>query len=78
MEKIDEFIKNVVRILNVTEGSLTLDTKLDEEKLDSLGILALSASIDNIYNVIVPVNKLRQAKTIGEVVDLVKAAADEK
>ena len=51
--------------------------KITENTFDSLGILALSAAIDDVYDVVVPVANLRRVSTIEEIFKLVEEAENE-
>lgn len=75
MEKKNELLKKIAEILDEKEINMT--DKITENTFDSLGILALSAAIDDVYDVVVPVANLRRASTIEEIFKLVEDAENE-
>lgn len=75
MEKKNELLKKIAEILYEKEINMT--DKITENTFDSLGILALSAAIDDVYDVVVPVANLRRVSTIEEIFKLVEDAENE-
>ena len=75
MEKKNELLKKIAEILDEKEINMT--DKITENTFDSLGILALSAAIDDVYDVVVPVANLRRVSTIEEIFKLVEEAENE-
>lgn len=75
MEKKNELLKKIAEILDEKEINMTY--KITENTFDSLGILALSAAIDDVYDVVVPVANLRRVSTIEEIFKLVEDAENE-
>ena len=75
MEKKNELLKKIAEILDEKEINMT--DKITENTFDSLGILALSAAIDDVYDVVVPVANLRRVSTIEEIFKLVEVAENE-
>ena len=75
MEKKNELLKKIAEILDEKEINMT--DKITENTVDSLGILALSAAIDDVYDVVVPVANLRRVSTIEEIFKLVEDAENE-
>lgn len=75
MEKKNELVKKIAEILDEKEINMT--DKITENTFDSLGILALSAAIDDVYDVVVPVANLRRVSTIEEIFKLVEDAENE-
>lgn len=75
MEKKNELLKKIAEILDEKEINMT--DKITENTFDSLGILALSAAIDDVYDVVVPVANLRRVSTIEEIFKLVEDAENE-
>lgn len=75
MEKKNELLKKIAEILDEKEIHMT--DKITENTFDSLGILALSAAIDDVYDVVVPVANLRRVSTIEEIFKLVEDAENE-
>ena len=75
MEKKNELLKKIAEILEEKEINMT--DKITENTFDSLGILALSAAIDDVYDVVVPVANLRRVSTIEEIFKLVEDAENE-
>lgn len=75
MDKKKELMKKIAEILD--EKEVSLDYELENEAFDSLGVLALSAAIDDIYDVVVSVAGLRKVKTVGEIFSLIEDAENE-
>jgi len=75
VEKKNELVKKIAEILDEKEINMT--DKITENTFDSLGILALSAAIDDVYDVVVPVANLRRVSTIEEIFKLVEDAENE-
>lgn len=75
VEKKNELLKKIAEILDEKEINMTY--KITENTFDSLGILALSAAIDDVYDVVVPVANLRRVSTIEEIFKLVEDAENE-
>lgn len=75
MEKKNELLKKIAEILDEKEINMT--DKITENTFDSLGVLALSAAIDDVYDVVVPVANLRRVSTIEEIFKLVEDAENE-
>ncbi len=67
----NEFIKHIAEILEIDSENLTGNELLDEiGNWDSLSIISYVAMVDAELNRIVSPEKLRQAKTIGDLVEL--------
>lgn len=75
MNKKKELMNKIAEILD--EKEVSLDYELENEAFDSLGVLALSAAIDDIYDVVVSVAGLRKVRTVGEIFSLVEDAENE-
>ena len=75
VEKKNELLKKIAEILDEKEINMT--DKITENTFDSLWILALSAAIDDVYDVVVPVANLRRVSTIEEIFKLVEDAENE-
>lgn len=75
MDKKKELMNKIAEILD--EKEVSLDYELENEAFDSLGVLALSAAIDDIYDVVVSVAGLRKVRTVGEIFSLVEDAENE-
>lgn len=70
----DKFIKELADILEIQDQEISETTFLRTGNWDSLAMLATISLIDEIYNVTVPGNQLRDCNTIGDVLRLVQAA----
>lgn len=77
MNKEKELIKRIAEIIDIKEENLSMEYKLDENIFDSLGILALSAAIDSVYDVVVPVKKLQSADKIADIFSFIHEALNE-
>lgn len=70
-------MKKIAAILDERVDNLSRDFVFPNNELDSLGVLALSAAIDELYDIVVPVSQLRQVTAIRDVFDLIEAELDE-
>ncbi|TYZ29946.1 acyl carrier protein [Selenomonas caprae] len=70
MEK--EFFCKLEEILEMESGMVNKDTVLPDDLWDSLAILAVSAAIDSVYNVVVPVKEIEKCNTVGVLLNLIE------
>lgn len=76
MEERKEVLENVIefaaRAYKKAASEIHEDTKISEELgVQSMQRVALSASIENEYDVMIPVARIGQFETIGDLVDYV-------
>jgi acyl carrier protein len=76
MEERKEVLANVIefasRAYNKTASEINEGTKISEELgVQSMQRVALSASIENEYDVMIPVARMGQFETIGDLVNYV-------
>ncbi len=65
-----EFVEEVANVLNETPGSLNPGTEIESlEGWDSAGLLGLIAMLDDL-GVQIDVDRLRQCKTIGDLIEI--------
>jgi acyl carrier protein len=69
-----KFIKELADILEIQDQEISETIFLRTGNWDSLAILSTISLIDELYNVTVPGNQLRECSTIGDIVRLVQAA----
>jgi len=69
-----EFIQELAEILEIQDQEISENIFLRTGNWDSLAMLATISLIDEIYNVTVPGNQLRDCNTIGDVLRLVQEA----
>ncbi len=72
------FYVNLAEILELDRDEVTAELLLQDTIWDSLVVLVLIAMIDENYNVTVPAKELLQCQSVGEIVDLVDVAVQEK
>ena len=64
-------IRQVEEIMDLEEGILSMDTRLDSlEEWDSLAVISLLALLDRSEGKSVDMRKIKQAVTVGDLVDL--------
>ncbi len=75
-EKLKEIIANV---LNLDPDEIKLEsTFLDDLGADSLDVFQIIMGIEDEYDVKVPAEKAEKITTVGEAVEMIKAAVSEK
>lgn len=72
-----EFLAELADLLEVDAEDLNDDFELDSEVFDSVAVVSTIALIDEYFDVTVNGKSLSQAKTIGEIIDLIKKAKEE-
>lgn len=77
MGKENELLEKVAEILDIKRDSLSMSYKIEEDMLDSLGVLALSAAIDEVYDKVVSVTLLRNVRQVSDIFDLIREMKDE-
>lgn len=70
--KKDIFFEQLADILDVPKEHITEDYVIEDGDWDSITTMAVSAALDEVFDVIVPVKKLRGCHSVGEIVALVK------
>lgn len=74
---IESFLNDMAELFSVNRKDLTDDFQLDvNTNWDSLTIISMIALMDDHFRVEVSGEKLRQCKSLGQVIDLVKEAPD--
>ena len=71
-----EFFERLASILDEPIEKINQDYVFGDV-WDSLTILAISATIDNIYDIIIPVKKLGKCTTVEEVLQLIDAEGED-
>ncbi|AEE91906.1 conserved protein of unknown function [Tepidanaerobacter acetatoxydans Re1] len=72
-----EFLAELADLLEVDAEDLNDDYELDSENFDSVAVVSTIALIDEYFDVTVNGKSLSQAKTVGEVMDLIKKAKED-
>ncbi|GAQ24571.1 MAG TPA: acyl carrier protein [Thermoanaerobacter sp.] len=72
-----EFLAELADLLEVDAEDLNDDYELDSENFDSVAVVSTIALIDEYFDVTVNGKSLSQAKTVGEVIDLIKKAKED-
>ncbi|MCR4745155.1 MAG: acyl carrier protein [Lachnospiraceae bacterium] len=75
-EIITNLIKFAARAFKADETALTEDTNLNELGKSSAQRVAMSASIENEYDVMIPVARFGNFETIGNLADFVLEEAE--
>lgn len=68
-----EFYEGLAEILEVEPDDIDADFELTGDNWDSLAVVSTIALIDDVYDVAIHPNKLAEAKTVGEIDELVAA-----
>ena len=72
-----EFLAELADLLEVDAEDLNDDYELDRENFDSVAVVSTIALIDEYFDVTVNGKSLSQAKTVGEIMDLIKKAKED-
>ena len=76
MAKISEndVIETIQKALNISDGSLTVDTTVDDiEEWDSLGHLSILSDLDELFDgKIAPINEMAEADSIGKILNILR------
>lgn len=75
-EVIADLIKFAAMAYKADAASLSEDTNLSDLGVQSLQRVAMSASIEDEYDVSIPVAKFGQYKTIGDLADVIMEEAE--
>jgi acyl carrier protein len=71
-----KFLERIEEALRAKPGSVTKPDRLqDLEGWDSIGALAVIATVDEFYGLTVDAGALMSCQTVGDLADLVKKAA---
>ena len=68
-----EFFKRLAEIFDVPEDSVDLNYKLPAEAWDSIAVLAVTAAIDEIFDVVVSVKSIEKISTVAELMRLIES-----
>jgi acyl carrier protein len=63
------------KISDLTHGQVDANAAIDPESWDSVDVLDLLAAIDEVYSVTIPLEQLNACRTVGELRELIRAAA---
>lgn len=74
-EIIEKLIEFAAMAFNVDASTLTEDTNLNELGTSSMMRVAMSASIENEFDVMIPVARFGNFETIGKLADFVEEEA---
>jgi acyl carrier protein len=70
----EAFLRKLSEILEREADAVTAETPLEEGALDSLAILSMIAAIDEEFGVVVPTERLKRCRSVGEVLALAGAS----
>ena len=73
----DKFYKELATILEVPVKDLHEEYVFPQEAWDSLTVMATAASVDNIYDVVIPVKKLSKCETLKQILDIIREERSE-
>ncbi|NLZ54226.1 MAG: acyl carrier protein [Thermoanaerobacteraceae bacterium] len=72
-----EFLTEMADLLEVEVEDLKDDFELNNENFSSVNVISTIALIDEYFDVVVSGKALSEAKTIGEILELIKKAKEE-
>tara|TARA_Y100001933_G_C18867113_1_gene508407 strand:- start:539 stop:775 length:237 start_codon:yes stop_codon:yes gene_type:complete len=70
-EKIQDFLSELTESIELEEGSLNLDTKIESIEWDSLAVISCIALADEKFNVMLSGDELAKIITIGDIFQLI-------
>ena len=70
-EKIQDFLSELTESIELEEGSLNLDTKIESIEWDSLAVISCIALADEKFNVMLSGDELAKISTIGDIFQLI-------
>lgn len=62
----DKFFKELAKIFDKSKEEISENYSFSSTEWDSLTVLAVAASVDTIYDVIIPVKKLSQCQNVAQ------------
>ena len=72
-------ICDLIQPFYMKKGDLTAETKFSTELiLDSLAVMDLIAEVEEHFNIILPINRLPDIETVGEMAEAVEKALEEQ
>ncbi len=74
----DKVIAAIVKTKKIPSESITLDSTLEELRIDSLDGLNLFFDLEEAFDISIPDEQARQLRTVREVVDGLKQLIDAK
>ncbi|MDQ3283483.1 MAG: acyl carrier protein [Acidobacteriota bacterium] len=66
----------LTKLGDLTQGRLADDDAIDPQTWDSVDVLDLIAAIDESYGVTLPLERLNACRTVGELRQLIRSAAE--
>ena len=71
-ENVDEFLDKLSNSIETDEIKLSLETKLEDIDWDSLAAISSIALIDEIFGIVISVERLSRCETIEDIISLTK------
>ena len=71
-KNVEEFLDKLSDSIETDQINLSLSTKLDDIDWDSLAAISSIALIDEIFGIVISVEKLSRCETIGDIIELTK------
>jgi acyl carrier protein len=73
-DKILEEIVGAIRSVTDAEGEITLETDiLRDLNMDSLAIMDFVMALETRFNVVIPLDRIAEVRTVGDLVNLLSA-----
>ena len=73
-----KFYKDLEKILDKPRNEINEDYVFSNTDWDSLTIMAVAASVDTLYDVVIPVKKLSKCETVKQILDIVREEKKEE
>lgn len=67
----EKFFKELAKILEKPKNEINEDYAFSDTDWDSLTVMAVAASVDSIYDVVIPVKKLSKCATVKQILDMI-------
>lgn len=69
----EKFYKELAKILDKSKKEINEDYIFSDTDWDSLTVMAVAATIDSIYDVVIPVKKLSKCESVRQILELITA-----
>ena len=69
-QKIKEFISQLAEALELEEKNISPNSELSELNWDSLAIISAISIADQCFDVVIPIDKLSECKTLNDIIKL--------
>lgn len=67
----ERFFKELAKILDKPKKEINEDYVFSDTDWDSLTVMAVAASVDTIYDVVIPVKQLAKCENVKQILDMI-------